>query len=142
MRVVLDASVILKWLLEDPAREPDTDKASSLIEAVMRNELTVLQPPHWLVEVAAVVARLSPQTAVDDIQMLSAMQLPTNDEPNVLRRATTLAIDTDHHLFDTLYHAIALEHEDTVLITADDKYRRKSAHHGKIVALHDWVTAS
>ena len=27
MIVVLDASVILKWLLEDPAREPDTEKA-------------------------------------------------------------------------------------------------------------------
>jgi hypothetical protein len=30
--VVLDASVVLKWLLEDPAREPDTDKASAVID--------------------------------------------------------------------------------------------------------------
>jgi predicted nucleic acid-binding protein len=28
--VVLDASVILKWLLEDPTREPDAEKAFDL----------------------------------------------------------------------------------------------------------------
>jgi hypothetical protein len=29
--VVLDASVILKWMLEDPTKEPDTEKALALI---------------------------------------------------------------------------------------------------------------
>jgi hypothetical protein len=37
--IVLDASVVLKWLLEDPATEPDTDKATALVEAVIRGEL-------------------------------------------------------------------------------------------------------
>jgi hypothetical protein len=31
MIIVLDASVILKWLMEDPLRETDTDKASALM---------------------------------------------------------------------------------------------------------------
>jgi hypothetical protein len=30
MTVVLDGSVILKWLLQDPASEPDTDEASRM----------------------------------------------------------------------------------------------------------------
>jgi predicted nucleic acid-binding protein len=137
--VVIDASVILKWLLEDPAREPDTDKALALVESVVRGKLEALQPVHWLAEVAAVAARLTPQTAVRDVEMLAALEFPTTDDPNVIRRATSLAIETNHHLFDTLYHAVALEHEDAILVTADDWYYKKAERHGTIAALRDWV---
>jgi predicted nucleic acid-binding protein len=142
MTVVLDASVILKWLLEDPTQEPDTEKAVALIDAVIQGKLDILQPVHWLIEVAAVAARLTPQTATNDVGLLSAMQFPTSEDPNVLLRATTLAIQTDHHLFDTLYHAVALEHGDAVLITADDRYRRKAERYGMIAALTDWENVS
>ncbi len=139
MTLVVDASVILKWLLQDPAREPDTDKATALIESVIHGEFAILQPIHWLAEVAAVLARVSPQTAVEDVDMLAAMEFPVDNEPDVLRRATTLAIDTGQHLFDTLYHAIALEHEGATLVTADRRYREKTENYGNIVALRDWV---
>lgn len=142
MTVVLDASVILKWLFEDPTKEPDTEKALALIGAVAHGKLEILQPVHWLIEVAAVAARLTPQTAARDVELLSAMQLPTSDAPNVLLRATELAIQTAHHLFDTLYHAVALEHDDAVLVTADDRYRRKAERYGKIAALADWEDVS
>lgn len=138
MTVVLDASVILKWLLEDPAREPDTEKARALIDAVIHGKLDILQPVHWLIEVAAVAARLTPRTVVRDVELLAAMQLPTSDGPNVLLRATALAINTGQHLFDTLYHAVALEHDDTILVTADDRYRRKAERFGRIAPLADW----
>jgi len=136
--VVIDASVVLKWLLEDPAREPDTEKASALIESVVIGRLEVLQPVHWLAEVAAVAARLVPQTAIRDVEMLAALEFPTTDDPNVIRRATRLAIETHHHLFDTLYHAVALEYEDAVLVTADDRYYGKAERYGTIAALRDW----
>jgi predicted nucleic acid-binding protein len=139
--LVLDASVFLKWLLEDPAREPDTDKAFAVIQSVVQGDLEILQPTHWLIEVASVAARLTPQTAIRDVEMLAAMQLPSSDDPTVMRRATVLAIETGAHLFDTLYHAVALEHEDALLVTADDRYRRKAAHHGKVASLRDWNTA-
>ena len=140
MIVVLDASVILKWLFEDPAREPDTDKAFAVIESVVRGRLEILQPVHWLAEVAAVAARLTPQTAVRDVEAISAFQFPTTDDPNIIQRATTLAIETNHHLFDTLYHAVALEQEDALLLTADDRYYRKAERYGTIAALRDWNT--
>jgi predicted nucleic acid-binding protein len=139
--VVLDASVVLKWLLEDPAREPDTEKAFALIESVVRGGLEVLQPVHWLAEVAAVSARLAPRTAVRDVEMLSALEFPTTDDPNIIRRATSLAIETSHHLFDALYHAVALEHEDALLVTADNRYYRKAERYGRIAALRDWEAA-
>jgi predicted nucleic acid-binding protein len=141
MILVLDASVILKWLLADPEREPDTTKATALLEFVFGGKATLLQPTHWLPEVAAVLVRLSPQTAQDDVEMLAAMELPTNNEAHVLRRATTLAIETGQHLFDTLYHAVALEQQDATLITADERYRLKAMSYGRVMALHDWVMA-
>jgi len=137
LTVVLDASVFLKWLLEDPSTEPDTDKASALVKAVILGEVDILQPVHWLVEVAAVSARLTPDTAVRDVEMLAAMQFPTSDELNVTRGATVLAMETKHHLFDTLYHAVALEH-DALLVTADERYRRRAERFGAIVSLSDW----
>ena len=130
--------MILKWLLEDPAREPDTEKALAVIESVVRGGLEILQPVHWLAEVAAVVARLTPQTAVRDVEILTALEFPTTDDPNVMRRATNLAIETNHHLFDTLYHAVALENRDALLVTANDRYYMKAGRYGMIAALRDW----
>jgi predicted nucleic acid-binding protein len=136
--LVLDASVVLKWLLEDPVREPDTGKAFSIIESVVEGHCEILQPVHWLAEVAAVAARLTPHTAVDDVELLSALEFQTCNEPNIIRRATLLAIETNHHLFDTLYHAVALEHDDALLVTADDRYFGKAEKIGRIAALSNW----
>ena len=138
MIVVLDASVILKWLLADPGREPDTEKAQSIVESVVRGDVEILQPVHWLAEVAAVSARLTPATAVRDVEMLAALQLPTTGDPDVMRRATQLAIETGHHLFDTLYHAVALEHAGATLVTADERYYERAIRYGMITGLQDW----
>jgi hypothetical protein len=41
---------------------PDTEKALALTEAVILGRLELLQPVHWLIKVAAVAARSTPQT--------------------------------------------------------------------------------
>jgi predicted nucleic acid-binding protein len=74
--------------------------------------------------------------------MLAALEFPTTDNPNVIRRATRLAIETNRHLFDTLYHAVALEHEDALLLTADDRYYKKAERYGSIASLRDWEAGS
>jgi predicted nucleic acid-binding protein len=84
---------------------------------------------------------VAPQTAIKDIDMLSAMRFPTSDEPYVMRRSTSLALESKHHLFDTLYNAVALEHADTLLVTADDRYRKKAERFEMTAALHDWGSA-
>ena len=139
MIVVLDASVILKWLFEDPAREPDTEKAVAIVASVVRGDLEILQPAHWLAEVASVAARLTPQTALRDVEMLAALEFPTTDDPRVMQRATALSLRMNHHLFDTLYHAVALENDGALLVTADDRYFTKAARLGMIATLRDWA---
>jgi predicted nucleic acid-binding protein len=135
---VIDASVIIKWLLQDPEREAGTEKATQLMELVTNGEQPVLQPTHWVVEVGAVLARESPSTAVDDIGMLTALELPTTDEPQILRRGVDLAMELKQHLFDTYYHGVALETPDCILITADDRYLRAARAKGNIVSLMEW----
>jgi predicted nucleic acid-binding protein len=135
---VLDASVIVKWLLQDPQREADSDVAAGLVEAVVTGTDTVLQPRHWLVEVGAVLTRASPDSAAQDLLMLSALEFPTEDDPRALRRACEMAIDLKQHLFDTLYHAVALEAPGAVLITADERYFRAARAAGGIAKLRDW----
>ena len=55
-----------------------------------------------------------------------------------LARACGMAIDLKQHLFDTLYHAVALEAHDAVLITADERYFRATRSAGGIARLKDW----
>jgi predicted nucleic acid-binding protein len=136
--VVVDASVVIKWLLQDPEREVGTAKATQLMDSITRGELPVLQPTHWLAEVAAVLARESPETAADDVTMLSALELPAADDPLVMRRGVELAIELKQHLFDTYYHAVALETPHATLITADERYLRVAQGKGHIVHLMDW----
>jgi predicted nucleic acid-binding protein len=136
--VVVDASVVIKWLLQDPQREAGTDKATRLIEQIIQGEQSALQPPHWLAEVGAVLARESPDTAADDVTMLSALELPATDDPLILRRGVELATEIKQHLFDTFYHAVALQTPDTILITADGRYLRAARAKGRIIDLMEW----
>jgi predicted nucleic acid-binding protein len=136
--VVIDASVVIKWLLQDPQREAGTEMATRLMESVATGALAALQPSHWLMEVGAVLARESPDTATDDVTMLAALELPATGDALVLRRGVELAIELRQHLFDTFYHAVALETAEAVLVTADERYLRASRDKGRIVDLMDW----
>jgi predicted nucleic acid-binding protein len=135
--LVIDASVIIKWLFQDPEREADTERATALMAAVVRGDHPVLQPPHWLIEVAAVIARETPERAQCDLVLLEGLALPIRGDAPVLARACALAVELGHHLFDTLYHAVALE-SGARLITADDCYHRKAQEQPGILHLREW----
>ena len=137
MKLVVDASVAIKWFVPDSPREPDADRAAALLRAIRDGQVDLLQPPHWLAEVAAVITRLRPQIADESIDLLDAMELETSADTEVYKRASGLSKQLDQHLFDTLYHALALAN-DALLVTADDRYLRKARPLGKVVALAEW----
>jgi predicted nucleic acid-binding protein len=136
-RVVVDASVVVKWLLPDRDGEEDVEEALRVLRLVQASELTVHQPPHWLSEAAAVITRLSPDTAMEDIEDLCALNFEVRDTEEVYLTACELSLQLKHHLFDTLYHAVALSLPDAVLITADREYFRKAGALGYVVLLGD-----
>lgn len=136
MRLVLDASVLVKWLFNDSEHEPLTSDATALVEAVIDQGMAV-QPVHWLAELAAVLARKTPEQAERNLALLDGLELEMAGGIDVMQRACRLSIDLNHHLFDTLYHAVALE-MDAVLVTADRRYLNKAQSLGRIVGLAQW----
>ncbi|MEX2535948.1 MAG: hypothetical protein WD273_10185 [Trueperaceae bacterium] len=81
--------------------ETDSEKALQVLRAFSEQGVLLLQPSHWLAEVAAVVTRLN------------------------------------HHLFDTLYHAVTLSSPEIRLVTADERYYKKAALEGQIIRLSE-----
>jgi len=129
-RLVVDASVALKWAFPDGTEELE-NAALALLRPFVSGEITLIQPPHWLAEVSAVLARKAPEPEKREqaIGFFYALEAEIPDSPILYLRAADLAARLEHHLFDTLYHAVALEYE-AELVTADTNYFRKAGPEG------------
>lgn len=117
MRIVVDASVAVKWVIEEEDFE--------LAEALRDDEL--IAPAFWLLEAASVLWRRSRRGEFgsgDAFEFLSELQnapvasLPI--EPYV-PEALRLAIEIAHSVYDCLYLALAIRH-DTYVVTADRRF--------------------
>ncbi len=139
VRAVVDASVVVKWIFPDTENEADTRTALALLRAIQSGSVQVVQPSHWLAEVAAVLARLVPEAAHEEVGLLYAMEIPVMETLEVYEQACELAVRFEHHLFDTLYHAVALCALDTTLVTADERYYRKAHSAGCMMRLGDFL---
>jgi predicted nucleic acid-binding protein len=137
MKVVVDASVAVKWIFPDAPGEPDADRAAQLLTAVRDSRVELIQPPHWLAEVTAVISRLRPEIADEAIDLLDALELAVDADAHTYKHASRLAAQLNHHLFDTLYHALALQH-NALLVSADHKYVRKAGALGSVVSLREF----
>ncbi|MDN5848179.1 MAG: type II toxin-antitoxin system VapC family toxin [Nitrococcus sp.] len=128
MKVVIDASVAVKWLVDEEGSAdalrllesnqlaaPDllmSECANIFWKKVRRRELSR--------EEAAVAARL--------MQGVDIELLPTR---HLLEAATSLAIELDHPAYDCVYLALALEN-DWPFVTADGTFCRKLQQSGDV----------
>lgn len=136
--VVVDASVSIKWFVPAMPEEDDVPDALGLLQAYAEDRVTLYQPPIWRAEVLAVLARLSPSSAARHALHLLSFDHEPADSSAVYLKAVELSIALNHHMFDTMYHAAALLHPSAVFVTADDRYRVKGAHLGRVLALPLW----
>ena len=143
MICVVDASVAVKWFAQGDwaLREDDIEPAFEILKASTLGTLNFYQPPHFLAEVAAVVSRLQPDQAQQYIDDLAQLNITWAAPPVAHARAIELARQLGHHLFDTLYHAVALSVPGAVLVTADRRYFDKAQHLGQIAWLADFDCA-
>lgn len=107
MAIVVDASVALKWVLQ----EPD----SRLAEALIRTETDLLVPDFWLGEATNVLwlqvrrKRLTPTEAREGLVLLRAALDPTpTAELNLHEVALEIGLAANHSTYDTLYLAFAI----------------------------------
>lgn len=143
MICVVDASVAVKWFVDGDwaLREDHLEPALDLLRASARGTIDLIQPPHFMAEVAAVLARLKPQTAARDVAELAALDIEWAGATEAVPQAIALARQLDHHLFDTLYHALAIDRPGAVLVTADRRYFDKARHLSRIAWLPDFQPA-
>lgn len=136
--VVLDASVIVKWIFADRAEELHSLQALQILQFVKESRVSVVQPPHWLAEAAAVIVCLDPGRARQAVSLLHALEFPVVTGVEVYHKACDLSASLKQHLFDTLYHAVALTESSAMLVTADEQYYRWAHRAGRIVRLKEF----
>ena len=137
MILVIDASVAIKWFLFARQDEQNTDLALGVLERAVLGSVELLVPPHFIAEVAAVLARLKPDDAESDLLDLLDIPMRTIASPEIYATALRLSLRYEHHIFDTLYHAVALDRDDAQVITADARYYKKAKTEGQITLLEN-----
>lgn len=138
MILVLDASVAIKWFFRDEPNEQHAQQALQILSAVGTGEVLLIQPPHFMAEVSAVLAREKPEQAQTDIDDLANVEWRVSDSAAIYAQAISLAVSLNHHLFDTLYHAVALHEPDALLVTADVRYYNKAKDAGRVILLENF----
>lgn len=117
MSVVIDASVALKWVLDEPGRE-DAD-------ALLEEEL--IAPALWLLEAANALWRrarrgeISGEEAKERLAELYHAPVTTTTIEDDLLAAADLAETLGHPVYDCLYLATAIR-ENTYVVTADSRF--------------------
>ncbi|MBS3952113.1 MAG: type II toxin-antitoxin system VapC family toxin [Methylomicrobium sp.] len=137
-RYVIDTSVAIKWFLPLKAEERHVQEALQILDRVLVGEIECYQPPHFITEVIGVLTRLRPEKAGENLTDLLNMDFHRVETSKSYATACSLSIELNHHTFDTLFHAVALETPGTTLITADEKYYRKAQSLGRILLLQDY----
>lgn len=121
--MIVDASVAVKWLIEE-------EGSSAAIDLIGRTELVA--PALLHIEVANTIWKKARRGEFAHDQNLSTLPdqlrdlVRTEDELPVMTRALSLALSLDHPIYDCIYLALA-EALETNLVTADTRFLRKIA---------------
>jgi predicted nucleic acid-binding protein len=117
VRIVIDASVAVKWVIDEPESEA----------AVALRDQELIAPALWLAEAANALwrhARIGEigddETAAHFAELLKAPVASLPIEP-YLERALELAMEIGHPVYDCIYLALALHHR-THVVTADRRF--------------------
>ncbi len=134
--VVVDASVVLRWLLVD---ERDRAPALAIRDQIQAGLLEPRQPPHFLMEVAAAlvaatrVGRLDTPIVGALLRALEAFRLESADPHDFASAAAEAALDLGLRVPDAGYIVCARRTGGT-LITADRRLFEAARSAGVAVA--------
>lgn len=138
---VLDASVILKWVVGDD-RESDQGRALSLLNAWVGGAVDLSAPSIWQYEVGNFLGRELPEQAVEKMQILHNLGLGGVElTPSFYQRCFQWMKEKGVTFYDAAYLAAAFELE-AILVTADARFFRKMGRMDRICLLKTLVLDS
>ena len=139
---VLDACVVLKWLLPD---EPYKEKADKLKQDIMSEEAKMCAPSFMVQEVtnalwkAIKLRRITQEDAKEALKNSDDLQINFY-EVNWAEASDELSIASkmDLAVYDAAYLFLS-EKMNAKLITSDDKMYQKAKGHFRVLHLKDYV---
>lgn len=134
---VVDASVLLKWLL--PAEQEDyVLQADAIRDALCDGHIEVVVPELWRFEVGNTLCRLMPQYAQELLGLCVDLGVKDVKNDQWMCEAVRLATTYPVTFYDASYHAVSKMLGGT-LVTADKRYADKVAQEGSVIHLQEWV---
>lgn len=128
--LVIDASVALKWVLNEPHRA----EAALLLDAFENDEIDFLAPPFFLAEVGSSLARRYRRKEMDQEGCWNAFRFIQERRPSLsytqglFEQAFALSIEHQLSCWDASYLALAIEHRCD-LVTADRRFYESARVH-------------
>lgn len=140
-KFVVDASIIIKWLLGDE-REPDQEKARNLLNEWVEGNAEISAPTLWQYEVGNFLGREVPEEATEKMNLLLNLNI-RNVAPshNICRQCFIWMKEKGVTFYDASYLAVACE-IGAILVTADEAFVRKMGKMDNICLLKDLDLAS
>ena len=133
---VVDASVILKWVLGDE-REKDQREALKLLQNWVNGQATVSAPPLWQYEVGNFLGREIPEEAEIKMKLLLNLHIRNVELSDTMyRQCFAWMRDSKITFYDASYLAVAQE-IGADLVTADAKIAAKMDEKVNICLLKD-----
>lgn len=133
---ILDASVILKWILFE---EQCYEQAINVREDIAQERIEAKVPAHCFIEVMNTLGHKAPKWA---ITFLSQLQMSMIEECPMTLEAASLVMKWIKEyprisFYDGLYHALAFEQKGE-FITADEVYFNRLKPEGRVMRLKDY----
>ncbi len=139
-RIVVDSTVCVNWFLQTNGKRL-RGFSLELLAQVHAKQVHIAQPAFWRAHTAALVLRKRRIDVPKVVASLLEVASRDQSDTDVLPLAVDIATATRTELFDTLYHAAAIN-KGVELITANTSYLARAAHLGHICLLGDWIARS
>ena len=133
---VIDASVIIKWVMGD-REEPDQEKAAGLLTSWAEGKNDLWAPTLWEYEVANFLGReFAPEAknSMEILRKLGIRGIALTDA--MIERCFSWMKTKNVSFYDAAYLAAAQE-VGAVLVTADEKFVKKMDSHEPMIRLKD-----
>lgn len=135
--VVIDASVVLRWLLVD---EVDRGPALAVRDRIVAGQLVPHQPPHFTLEVASALVRaaragrIQVSTVAPLVRSLESFRLGVTDDDDFASAAAEAALELGLRVPDAGY-VVCARRAGATLITADERLHHAASAAGIAAAL-------